>query len=71
MDFIDYDENIVKVFIVGVGMKLYFGVVSIVFKVLVKDNINIMMIFISEIKILVLIDIKYVELVVRILYVVY
>ncbi|WP_143432628.1 ACT domain-containing protein, partial [Helicobacter pylori] len=71
MDSIDYDENIAKVSIVGVGMKSHSGVASIAFKALAKDNINIMMISTSEIKISVLIDIKYAELAVRTLHAVY
>ncbi len=70
-DSIDYDENIAKVSIVGVGMKSHSGVASIAFKALAKDNINIMMISTSEIKISVLIDIKYAELAVRTLHAVY
>ncbi|GAA9997643.1 hypothetical protein VN1064_09850 [Helicobacter pylori] len=42
-----------------------------IFKALAKDNINIMMISTSEIKISVLIDIKYAELAVRTLHAVY
>lgn len=65
------DINIVKVFIVGVGMCLYVGVVSCMFEVLVKESINIQMIFILEIKVFVVIEEKYLELVVCVLYMVF
>ncbi|GAA9858565.1 hypothetical protein VN0622_17960 [Helicobacter pylori] len=52
-------------------MKSHSGVASTAFKALAKDNINIMMISTSEIKISVLIDIKYAELAVRTLHAVY
>ncbi|WP_104748545.1 aspartate kinase [Helicobacter cetorum] len=68
---IDYDENIAKVSVVGVGMKSHSGVASIAFKALAQENINIMMIATSEIKISMLINIKYAELAVRTLHSVY
>lgn len=60
--FIEFDCDIAKVSIVGVGMKSHSGVASKAFKTLAGENINIMMISTSEIKISVVIDIKYAEL---------
>ena len=65
MEKIDYDNNSAKVSIVGVGMKSHTGVASKVFGTLAKEHINIMMISTSEIKISLLIDIKYAELAIR------
>jgi len=62
---IDYDAEIAKVSIVGVGMKSHSGVASKAFGALANDNINIMMISTSEIKISMLINAKYAELAVR------
>jgi len=58
-DKIEYDENIAKVSIVGVGMKSHSGVASKAFKALAKENINIMMISTSEIKISLLVKDKH------------
>ncbi|PAF52640.1 aspartate kinase [Helicobacter sp. 13S00477-4] len=71
VDSIDYDCNIAKVSIVGVGMKSHSGVASTAFKALAKENINIMMISTSEIKISMIINLKYAELAVRTLHSVY
>ena len=68
---IEYDCDIAKVSIVGVGMKSHTGVASIAFNALAKDNINIMMIGTSEIKISMIVDIKYAELAVRVFHSVY
>ncbi|PAF48465.1 aspartate kinase [Helicobacter sp. 12S02634-8] len=68
---IDYDCDIAKVSIVGVGMKSHSGVASTAFKALAKENINIMMISTSEIKISMIIASKYAELAVRTLHSVY
>lgn len=68
---IEYDENIAKVSIVGLGMKSHSGVASKTFGTMAKDNINIMMISTSEIKISMIIDIKYAELSVRSLHTVF
>lgn len=59
------DDSIVKVSIVGVGMRSHAGVASKMFTALAKDNINIQMISTSEIKISVVVDEKYLELAVR------
>jgi len=59
------DDSIVKVSIVGVGMRSHAGIASTMFKVLADEAINIQMISTSEIKISVVIDEKYLELAVR------
>ncbi len=59
------DEKIVKVSIVGVGMRSHAGIASKMFEVFADENINIQMISTSEIKISVVIDEKYLELAVR------
>ncbi len=59
------DNNIVKVSIVGVGMRSHAGIASMMFKTLADENINIQMIATSEIKISVVVDEKYLELAVR------
>jgi len=67
----DYDESIVKVSIVGVGMKSHSGVAATAFSALAKNGINIEMISTSEIKVSMIIDEKYGELAVRVLHEVY
>ena len=62
------DADIVKVSLVGVGMRSHAGVASQMFKTLADDNINIQMITTSEIKITVVIEEKYLELAVRALH---
>jgi len=62
------DDSIVKVSIVGVGMRSHAGIASTMFKVLADEAINIQMISTSEIKISVVIDEKYLELAVRALH---
>jgi aspartate kinase len=61
----EYDRDIAKVSIVGVGMKSHSGVAATAFKTLADENINILMISTSEIKISMIIDEKYGELAVR------
>ncbi len=68
---IEYDNNIAKVSIVGVGMKSHSGVASTAFKALAEDNINIMMISTSEIKISMIISIEFAQEAVRKLHSVY
>ncbi len=60
-----YDESICKVSIVGVGMKSHTGVAAKAFKAMATENINILMISTSEIKVSMVIDEKYSELAVR------
>jgi len=62
------DEDISKVSIVGVGMRTHAGVARKMFKTLADENINIMMISTSEIKISCVIEEKYTELAVRVLH---
>jgi aspartate kinase len=62
------DENIAKVSIVGVGMRNHAGVAQKMFRTLAEENINIMMISTSEIKISCVIEEKYTELAVRVLH---
>lgn len=67
-DLIDFDNDVAIVSIVGVGMKSHSGVAAKAFSALANDNINIRMISTSEIKISILIDIKYAELSTRVLH---
>ena len=64
----DYDENVCKVSVVGVGMKSHSGVAAKAFSVMADNNINIEMISTSEIKVSMIIDQKYGELAVRTLH---
>ncbi len=59
------DNTIVKVSVVGVGMRSHAGIASTMFEALAKEAINIRMISTSEIKISVVVDEKYLELAVR------
>ncbi|WP_307983595.1 aspartate kinase [uncultured Helicobacter sp.] len=65
---IEYDCEIAKVSIVGVGMKSHSGVASVAFQTLAKENINIMMISTSEIKVSMIIESKFAETAVRALH---
>lgn len=62
------DSKIVKVSLVGVGMRSHAGIASTMFKSLADEGINIRMISTSEIKISVILDEKYLELAVRALH---
>jgi aspartate kinase len=62
------DDKIVKISVVGVGMRSHAGIASEMFKALAKEGINIQMISTSEIKISVVVDEKYLELGVRALH---
>ncbi|HGZ69909.1 MAG TPA: ACT domain-containing protein, partial [Nitratifractor sp.] len=64
----DYDENVAKVSIVGVGMKSHSGVAAAAFTALAKSGINIEMISTSEIKVSMIINEKFAELAVRVLH---
>ncbi len=59
------DNKVVKVSLVGLGMRSHAGIASQMFEVLHHEGINIQMISTSEIKISVIIDEKYLELAVR------
>lgn len=67
-DVMEYDSEIVKVSIVGVGMKSHSGVACKAFDIMAKEGINIEMISTSEIKISMVIQAKYGELAVRALH---
>ena len=62
------DKKIAKVSVVGVGMKNHSGVATMMFSTLARENINIMMISTSEIRISCIIEEKYTELAVRVLH---
>ena len=62
------DEQIVKVSLVGVGMRSHAGIASRMFDALSREGINIQMISTSEIKISVVVSEKYLELAVRCLH---
>lgn len=62
------DDKIVKISIVGVGMRSHAGIASTMFKALADEGINIQMISTSEIKISVVVEEKYLELGVRALH---
>jgi len=62
------DDKIVKISIVGVGMRSHAGIASTMFEALAREGINIRMISTSEIKISVVVDEKYLELGVRTLH---
>jgi aspartate kinase len=65
---VEYDSEIVKVSIVGVGMKSHSGVACTAFETLSDEGINLEMISTSEIKISMVIAAKYGELAVRALH---
>lgn len=62
------DDKIVKISLVGVGMRSHAGIASTMFEALAGEGINILMISTSEIKISVVVDEKYLELGVRALH---
>ncbi|MGV0005201.1 MAG: aspartate kinase [Candidatus Porifericomitaceae bacterium WSBS_2022_MAG_OTU9] len=62
------DDSIVKVALVGVGMRSHSGIASTMFKALAGEGINIMMISTSEIKISVVIQERHLESAVRVLH---
>ena len=62
------DKRIVKISIVGVGMRSHAGIASKMFKALADEGINIQMISTSEIKVSVIVDEKYLELGIRTLH---
>jgi len=62
------DKTIVKISLVGVGMRSHAGVASKMFKALADEGINIRMISTSEIKVSVVVEEKYLELGVRALH---
>ena len=62
------DDRIVKISLVGVGMRSHAGVASTMFETLAREGINIQMISTSEIKTSVVVEEKYLELGVRALH---
>ena len=62
------DDRIVKISLVGVGMRSHAGIASRMFRALADEGINIQMISTSEIKISVVTDERYLELAVRALH---
>jgi aspartate kinase len=65
---VEYDPDIVKVSIVGLGMRSHAGVAAKMFRLLAADGINIQAISTSEIKVSCLIHSKYTELAIRALH---
>ncbi|WP_374311681.1 aspartate kinase [Dongia sp.] len=62
------DKNVVKVSVIGVGMRSHAGIAQRMFKALAEKGINIQVISTSEIKISVLVAEEYTELAVRALH---
>ncbi len=65
------DPNVVKVSVIGVGMRSHAGIAQRMFQILAEKGINIQVISTSEIKISVLIAEEYTELAVRSLHTAY
>jgi aspartate kinase len=63
-----HEDQVAKVSIIGVGMRTHAGVAARMFQVLAAEGINIEMIATSEIKISVVVNIKYGELAMRALH---
>ena len=63
--------DVVKVSVIGIGMRSHAGVAAQMFKALADKGINILAITTSEIKISVLIDSVYAELAIRTLHSLY
>jgi aspartate kinase len=63
-----YDEDVVKVSIVGLGMRSHAGIAAKMFRILANEGINIQAISTSEIKVSCLVASKYTELAVRALH---
>ena len=61
-------KNIAKISVIGVGMRNHSGVASTMFNILAQENVNIIMISTSEIRISCVIEEKYTELAVRVLH---
>ena len=63
-----YDEDVVKVSIVGLGMRSHAGIAAKMFRILANEGVNIQAISTSEIKVSCLVASKYTELAVRMLH---
>ena len=70
-DVIQHEAGLVKVSVIGIGMRSHAGVAASAFRALAEKGINIKAITTSEIKISILIDGPYAELAVRTLHSVY
>lgn len=68
VDSVSGDDSVVKISLVGLGMRSQSGVATKMFQALASERINIRLVSTSEIKISVLIDEKYLELGVRTLH---
>jgi aspartate kinase len=68
---IEADSNVVKISVIGVGMRSHAGVAQLMFQALAEKAINIQVISTSEIKISVLIAEEYTELALRALHTAY
>jgi aspartate kinase len=68
---IDADGEVVKVSVIGVGMRSHAGTAHTMFRTLAERGINIQAISTSEIKISILIDEAYTELALRALHTAY
>jgi len=66
-----FDSKVVKVSVIGVGMRSHAGVAQTMFQTLADKGINIQVISTSEIKVSVLVDEEYTELAVRALHTAY
>ena len=62
------DTQVAKVSIVGIGMRSHAGIAKKMFESLANENINILVISTSEIKISILVEQKYMELAVQVLH---
>ena len=62
------DANVAKVSLVGIGMRSHTGIAKKMFEALASENINILVISTSEIKISILVEQKYMELAVQTLH---
>ncbi len=65
---VESDDAIVKIALVGVGMRSHAAIASSMFRALAEERINIQMISTSEIKVSVIVEEKYLELAVRTLH---
>ena len=70
-DALHHDKGVVKVSVVGTGMRSHAGVAAEMFRALAAKSINIIVITTSEIKVSVLIEEAYLELALRTLHTVY
>ncbi|HUS97371.1 MAG TPA: aspartate kinase [Hyphomicrobiaceae bacterium] len=70
-DAVSSSSHVVKVSVIGIGMRSHAGVAAQMFEALAQKNINILAITTSEIKISVLIEAAYAELAVRTLHSIY